>query len=146
MVNIESMRFKKCFKCGAEKPLNEFYKHRKMSDGHLNKCKECTKKDTTKNRWDNISEKREYDRERGNRQDPEYLKSWRNKFPVKYKAHNALNNALRDGKIEKSPCEICGDEKSVAHHDDYNKPLSVRWLCQAHHKQWHRDNGEGLNA
>ena len=104
------MRFKKCFKCGAEKPLTEFYKHRKMSDGHLNKCKECTKKDTTKNRWDNISEKREYDRERGNRQDPEYLKSWRNKFPVKYKAHNALNNALRDGKIEKSPCEICGNE------------------------------------
>lgn len=146
MVNIESMRFKKCFKCGAEKPLTEFYKHRKMSDGHLNKCKECTKKDTTKNRWDNISEKREYDRERGNRQDPEYLKSWRNKFPVKYKAHNSLNNALRDGKIEKSPCEICGNEKSVAHHDDYNKPLSVRWLCQAHHKQWHRDNGEGLNA
>lgn len=39
---------KKCFKCNVEKELSQFYKHKKMADGHLNKCKYCTKKDVAK--------------------------------------------------------------------------------------------------
>ncbi len=37
---------KVCFKCNIEKPLSDYYKHQKIGDGHLNKCKDCTKKDT----------------------------------------------------------------------------------------------------
>ena len=37
---------KVCFKCEIEQPITEFYKHAQMEDGHLNKCKNCTKKDT----------------------------------------------------------------------------------------------------
>lgn len=39
---------KKCFKCGAVKNIDNFYKHPRMGDGHLNKCIECTKKDSIK--------------------------------------------------------------------------------------------------
>ena len=39
---------KKCFKCQVIKPLSDYYKHKQMGDGHLNKCKICTKKDVDK--------------------------------------------------------------------------------------------------
>lgn len=53
---------KKCFKCGIEKSLDNFYKHKKMSDGRLNKCKECTKKDSKDNDKNNSKSKESYDK------------------------------------------------------------------------------------
>ena len=44
-----------------------------------------------------------------------------------------LNTYLRRGKVQKKPCIICGSEDSQAHHQDYNKPLDVIWLCREHH-------------
>lgn len=147
---------KTCFKCGLKKPLSDFYKHRQMADGHLNKCKECTKKDAKKHRDENIDWARQYDRQRAN--DPKRISArlaysktergknrikagklaWRERNPDKYAAHIAVRNAVRDGKLTKMPCQICGSSIRVhAHHDDYSKPLEVRWLCTTHHKEWH---------
>lgn len=138
---------KKCFKCECVKPLSDFYKHKMMSDGHLNKCKECTKKDVKVNRSEKVEYYREYDRERGNRQGKEYVSEYRSRFPRKYAAHTAVNNAVRMGVLVPQPCEICSADKDVhAHHDDYSQQLDVRWLCPVCHKKWHTENGEGKNG
>jgi len=141
------MQSKKCFKCGAEKPLEEFYRHPIMADGRVNKCKLCNKFDVTANRVKNIEHYRLYDRSRGGRWSPGYSRAWREKNPQKYKAQSMVNNSIRDKKLSRQPCEVCGTDKSIhGHHDDYLKPLDVRWLCAVHHSQWHKENGEGLNG
>lgn len=145
-VNIEVAMLKVCFECKKEKDKNEFYKNNRMPSGYVNKCRECTKKSVAKHRLNNLDKIRAYDRERGNRQSSDYLKDCRRKFPNKYRATTMVNNATRSGKLFMEPCEVCGAKKTVGHHDDYLKPLNVRWLCQAHHKQWHAKNGEGLNG
>ena len=137
------LQMKTCFKCGEYKPLSDYYKHSRMADGHLNKCKECTRSDTKKNRNDRIDYYREYDRDRGNRQSIEYRQKYAKDHPKACKARNAVSNAVRDGRMEKKPCEVCGTTVRLhAHHDDYSKPLDVRWLCAAHHRQWHIEHGE----
>jgi len=62
------------------------------------------------------------------------------------KAACAVNNALRKGTIAKGPCETCGKEPAHGHHDDYLKPLEVRWLCRSCHTLWHKKNGHGANG
>jgi len=65
-----------------------------------------------------------------------YKRAWQTRNPEKRAAHVALGNAIRDGKLRKGPCEVGGDceGKVQAHHDDYSKPLEVRWLCKRHHE------------
>jgi hypothetical protein len=50
------------------------------------------------------------------------------------------SRAIRRGELVRQPCEVCGNPRSHAHHDDYSKPLEVRWLCAGHHKRWHCEN------
>ena len=140
------MTEKKCFKCQLVQPLSEFYKHAQMGDGHVNKCKDCNKKDVRSNRKSKVEYYREYDRERGSRQAVEYCGNYRAKNPNKYKAHSMVNNAIRGKRLFKEPCEVCNKQETHAHHDDYAKPLNVRWLCPPCHKSWHDLNGEGLNG
>ncbi len=138
---------KNCFKCMTVKPLEEFYRHSAMADGHLNKCKTCTKKDVEKHREDNLEKIREYDRQRGKRPEriaasAEISRAWRLEDKRRTAAHNAVSRALKSGKLKRLPCERCRSEKSVAHHDDYDFKLQVMWLCQPCHKQRHKELNE----
>lgn len=58
------MKEKTCFKCNVTKQLSEFYVHKQMFDGHLNKCKECTKLDIKQNLLKNKDYYRKYDLKR----------------------------------------------------------------------------------
>ncbi len=138
---------KTCFKCLEKKPYSEFYKHPQMSDGYLGKCKACTKSDVSSNRKEKVDYYRDYDRARGARRSSEDVKEYRKRWPRKYRAHTAVNNAIRDGRLFKEPCCECGREEDVhAHHDDYAKPLNIRWLCPPCHFAWHTEHGEAPNG
>lgn len=50
-------------------------------------------------------------------------------------ARDAVRLAVRRGDLVRGRCETCGAERVEAHHDDYGKPLEVRWLCQKHHRE-----------
>ena len=131
---------KTCFKCGETKSLDEFYKHKAMSDGRLGKCKVCAKRDATATRSKNLERVRAHDRQRGNRQGYGYTLGYRRKNPEKHRAHYVVGSALRNGTLQKQPCQVCGTTgKLEAHHQDYSQPLMVQWLCSSHHSQLHRD-------
>lgn len=138
------MLSKKCFKCSEVKDISEFYKHEKMADGHLNKCKSCAKSDAGKHRLENLDKVRAYDRQRA--KNPERAKvaseisaRWRKEDKRRMRCHNAVARALRSGALERLPCERCRSDNSLAHHENYDHTLEVVWLCQPCHKQRHKE-------
>jgi hypothetical protein len=98
-VSHSEMIGKECFKCGKSKALCEFYLHPKMADGHLGKCKECTKSDAHANRWKNIDDVRAFDRSPsragGQRVPRGYHKKYFERFPNRLRAKNIVIYALR---------------------------------------------------
>lgn len=134
-------RNKTCFKCGEVKSLDDFYRHSKMADGHLGKCKECAKKDV-KERYERDFEKiSAYERDRFQTEHRkaktiEYQRTRRAKNPEKNRARAMVGYAIKAGHLARGPCESCGTTIKVqAHHDDYLKPLQVRWFCFKCHRE-----------
>lgn len=126
---------KRCFKCGIDKPREEFYRHPQMGDGLLGKCKDCAKLDM---RVDRATKPRvrAYDRERAKQPHRKALsikqtREWRQKNPDRQKAHNAAHRA---GLVAPPCCEGCGLVRRLEkHHHDYSRPLVIVWLCKPCH-------------
>ena len=132
---------KRCFICKERKPLGEFYLHPMMADGHLNKCKECTKDQLRIDRLDLFKRAAILARDNAREKTPErktYAADRQRRYRAanrdKYLARGAVNNAIRDGRLVRQSCEICG-EVAQAHHSDYSKPFEIRWLCFKCHRQ-----------
>jgi ribosomal protein S27AE len=66
-----------------------------------------------------------------------YNRAWQEKNPEKRAAHKAVEYHKLIGNLKQQDCEVCGRQNTHAHHDDYSKPLDVRWLCPACHKREH---------
>jgi hypothetical protein len=124
-----------------------------MADGRLGRCKACHKSEIHKNYLrrleDPVWREKEMDRQRlkqanarkaGKVQVTESSTKasheWGKRNQHKKAAHSKVRNAIRTGKLFRSPCEKCGAD-AEAHHDDYSKPLTVRWLCAKHHNEHH---------
>jgi hypothetical protein len=112
---------KTCFKCGESKPYKAFYRHPQMADGHLGKCKDCTKADVRRYWAENADTLKQIDGLRKR---------------LQRDARYAPNNAVRDGRMAKpSVCHYCGEGSGLeAHHWNYYRPLDVTWLCKRCHR------------
>jgi hypothetical protein len=126
---------KKCFKCGEIKSLDNFYKHKKMPDGHLNKCKSCCKQ-YQKRRNAILSE------------DPEWMESERERQREKYQRLNYKGKQLEWN--SKKPWKKTSTYKNLSrkfktpkgielHHWNYNDEFleDVFFLSASEHKKVH---------
>lgn len=83
----------------------------------------------------------------------EYMRTWRKTHPlsaeqkVKDIARSIANVYQKRGKLIPQPCEVCRTTEEVEkHHEDYSKPLVVRWLCRSCHLAEHRTFHESRAA
>ena len=140
-----------CKVCRFVKAATDFYA------GVPSRCKECHKAGVKAARAANPEHYKAFDRARAGRPDRVAAREAYQQTPAgravarrahsgyiarnpeRRAAHVALGNAVRDGKVV--PWPVCAvpecDRRPVAHHPDYDRPLDVVWLCQAHHKQAH---------
>lgn len=131
---MESVASKHCNGCGFDLPATHFRAARSR-DGLRTKCKGC-ERDYDKARSESRTEYRREHRNWGRH--TEVVRDWRERNREKMRAHGAVRRALAKGTLVRQPCERCGKVDGVeAHHDDYSKPLDVKWLCVEDHKQRH---------
>ena len=137
------MKIKRCYgKCKKRLPINQFNKNKFQKDGLQVACKDCTKifNAIFKKRYPEKIRKyaREAMRNTPTWKKVAYHKKWReknrDKMRIMHATHSIVARALKVGILIKKPCKVCGDLVVHAHHDDYRKPLKVKWVCPLHHK------------
>jgi len=133
-----------CFKCLKEKELSCFYKHNKMLDGHLNKCKDCTKKDT-KERASILSQdekwlEKEKERHRLKYHRLEYKDKHKPTYEMKKKHMSKYKEKYPEKYLCKSRMKIKAEKGYNLHHWSYKieNANDVFTLSIAEHNLIHR--------
>lgn len=147
-----------CTRCGAEKTPADFPRHKRYVSGRSSVCKVCraeqarayvrtatgaavTAAAKARYRVSSDGKKHERDYQRAYRRTPSgraaFARADRSRDPLKVAARKAVYHAVRTGRLVRGRCEGCGAGPTHAHHDDYSKPLVVRWFCRLCHDQLH---------
>ena len=66
------------------------------------------------------------------------------RYPHKELARRLAAKAQKDGILIPEPCEVCGNPRVEKHHDDYDKPMDIRWLCRLCHSRVHLFGSEWI--
>lgn len=147
---MPDLEFKTCSKCGQTKPTALFYERKNGKEGLRPSCKHCcneTHRVYVQSLCGKESKKKASYRykktPRGREAERQSKYRYGEKYPERRRAHNQTSVAIRSGRLVRQPCEVCGDEPTHAHHNDYARPLDVRWLCRHHHDLHHKELRDG---
>lgn len=147
----------KCKWCSEIKPEEQFVRrdtNEPYSERNIRCCKACNQARNRQRYKDpEIRRKQLEANKKWSKENPEkvgvYKKDFLARRPNNQKARSKVGYMIRRGYWTAQPCDVCGATESVeAHHDSYAEAhwTTVRWLCKAHHEQWHQSLDPVKNA
>jgi hypothetical protein len=140
LTSVMKQGYKRCSRCGEEKPVEGFHRCNHSHDGRKRECRECARERVRiyreKNRERLLVEQRASYRA-SREQTLAYQQRYRTEHPERKRVRGAVERAVRSGKLQRQPCQVCGVEPAEAHHPNYDRALDVQWLCRSHHRQIH---------
>ena len=162
MSEANSIGAKPCTKCGEVKTLENYGLKVSNKKDRRAECNECRKKYRVQNRqqisvktnawrkahWEQYLEKsrlRRRSKTKEQRHD-EYMRSVEKHGRKKLNARRSVAYHVGKGNLKRLPCQVCGSQRSQAHHEDYDRRLDVIWLCAQCHADRHRKKAEARRA